>query len=95
LQVSKLNSVTSYNSDVSARSNYMLVGGLLWLKIEDDNTNLKFYMSADGVEWIQAGSIGRTAFTAAPDTVFWHGNNVGSGGGADLLVRLVHWSRAS
>jgi hypothetical protein len=95
LQVSKLNSATSFNSNVSSRENVMLVGPVLWLKISDDSTNLKFFISADGFEWIEVGSIGRTAFTAAPDQVLWFGNNVGTGGGSDLLVRLVHWSRAS
>lgn len=92
LQVSNLTNETTFNSNVAGRDNYVVVGHVLWLKIEDDGTNLKFYMG-DGLEWIQVASVGRTVFTSALDQVFWFGNNVGAG--ADFLVRLVHWSRAS
>lgn len=93
LQVSNLTNETSFHSNVANRQNYALIGQALWLKIENDNTDTIFYISADGIEWIEVARAGKTAFTSALDQIFWFGNNVGTG--ADMLVRLCHWSRAS
>jgi len=95
LQVSNLNSETSFNSNLTGRDNFLIVGSAVWFKIENDNTNVKFYFSADGIEWSLLASVGKTAFTSSLDRVFWFANNPGNTSGADLLVRLVHWSRAS
>jgi hypothetical protein len=95
LQVSNLNSETSFNSNLTGRDNFLVVGSALWFKIENDNTNVKFYMSADGAEWILLASASKTAFTSALDQVFWFGNTPGNTSGSDALFRLVHWSRAS
>lgn len=66
----------------------------LWFKIEDDNTNLKFYVG-DGLAWIQVHSVGRTSFlTGGPDQIWWGGSNSANGDN-ESLVRLVHWSRNS
>jgi hypothetical protein len=67
---------------------------VLWLKIEDDNTNLKFYIG-DGAEWILLTSVVRTVFiTGGPDEIVW-GGVVQDNQDVEQLVRLVHWSRAS
>jgi hypothetical protein len=65
----------------------------IWFKVEDDNTNVKFYIG-DGQTWILVWTAGRTSQMAGgPDRVFWFINN--SGNDFQSFVRLVHWSRVS
>jgi len=72
---------------------YSFIGPQVWFKVEDDNTNVKFYIG-DGLNWIELWSAGRTSQMAGgPDRVFWFINN--SGGDFDIFARLVHWSRVS
>lgn len=60
------------------------------LKIEDDNTNLKWYIG-DGVRWEQFHSVGRTSFmSGGPDKVFWGMNNFNNGD-FEGLCRLMSW----
>jgi hypothetical protein len=64
----------------------------LWFKIEDDNTNLKFYGSSNGRNWVQWFSETRTTFLlGGPDEVgVWINQN----GSNDLssALDLAHWS---
>jgi len=41
-----------------------------WFKLEDNGTNRIFYMSTDGVSWVQYHSIGRTDFITANQVGF-------------------------
>lgn len=71
-------------------------GHLLWIKIENDGTNTKWYLSMDGIAWILYFSEGKaTYFTTGPDKVFWFAANaVNSATGAVALnARLHHWSK--
>jgi len=73
---------------------FFVKAAALFLKIEDDNTNLKFYVG-DGAAWILLHSVGRTSFlTGGPDQIWWGGSNSGNGSN-EAMVRLVHWSRNS
>lgn len=67
-------------------------GKYLWLRAQDDNTNLIFSASPDGVEFTQLLSIARTThFTTAPDEIgFYCNNNTSSN--YDLVMRVSHWS---
>ena len=48
---------------------------LVWLKIEDDNTDLNFSISEDGVNWVEIFSEGRTTFMAGgPDRIGFGAN---------------------
>lgn len=50
-------------------------GGLTWMKIEDDNTNLKFFIGPNGQDWIELHSALRTTHMAGgPDQVGIYGN---------------------
>jgi hypothetical protein len=40
------------------------------MRIQDDNTNLKFYLSIDGDHWNQFDSIGRTSFFGSGPTQY-------------------------
>jgi hypothetical protein len=63
---------------------------MLWLKCEDDNTNLKFSISIDGVNWIQLNSEARGAYvTGGPTGFFWGVNNYGNT--FVMLTSLVSW----
>jgi hypothetical protein len=89
--VDNFSSVTSYVGSPLARRNCLFVGRYFWQKIEDDGTNLKFYIGFDGVEWIQVLSISRTSFmSGGPDEIGWYGNSTGSL--YELGVRLAHFS---
>ena len=93
----KFNSPTSYAGDVTSRKSTLHRSPYLWLKMTDNNTNLLFYVSGDGVNWIQTGSESRGAFmtlnggVTGPDQVGWYVNNEGSSA-YHSLTRLVHWS---
>ena len=69
---------------------------LVYFKIEDDNTDLKYFFSNNGIEWIELYSEARGSFfTTAPDRVglFFNGRwptALGSGTNHDGL--LLHWS---
>ena len=53
-----------------------------YVKIQDDATNLLFSISADGKNWSQVGSVGRTAYiTGGPAAIFYSagtGNQLGA-----------------
>jgi len=74
------------------REDCLHVGEYFWVKVEDDNANLKFYVSYDGVEWLPLDSTGRTSFMAGgPDEVGFFVNNQGSTL-YEMGARLSHWS---
>ncbi len=52
--------------------------GVVWFEIEDNNTNLIFKVSADGVNYITLGQEARTAFLT-PDRIGFFINNFGNG----------------
>ena len=94
--VYKFTNSTTFLTTLHGVQNLLFVGKYIWFKIEDDNTNIKFYIGFDGVEWIQIASESRTTFftTTGPDQVCWGINNQGSTD-RQMLARLLHWSRAS
>lgn len=96
LAVYRMTSATAFSSTPLAVKSLMHVGKYVWLKIEDDNTNIKFYLSFDGIEWIQLYSESRTAFllTTGPNQISFELNNQGSTN-YEAAARLCHWSRVS
>jgi len=63
----------------------------IWIRIEDDNTNRKYYASADGITFDEFYSEGRTTqFTA--DQVGWFIRNYNSGN--EFHANLLHWEEA-
>ncbi len=62
----------------------------IWLQIEDNNTNLIFRFSYDGINFIQLASVSRTGFMSAPNYVWWGTQLFGSGEivGTNLLSWL-------
>jgi hypothetical protein len=89
--VYKFNSTTSNDSAPINRRGLQL-SGLIWIKAEDDNTNIKLHISADGMNWIQVFSEARTNFiTGGADQIVFGLANIGTG--IDATVRLCHLSK--
>lgn len=64
----------------------------LWMRIEDDGTDLTYYFSPDGFNWLEIFTHSRTAHMAGgPDQIGWYANNYENG--HQMLVRLCHWSK--
>ena len=63
---------------------------LVWLKVTDDGTDLVWYTSPDGINWIQAHTVSRTIWmSGGPDEVGFaiqmgNGNNPGA-------AKFIHW----
>lgn len=62
----------------------------MWQRIEDDGTNIKFYVSRDGITWVQQHSELRGAnFTTGPNQVGFFINNYSGVDGN--FVSLIAW----
>lgn len=92
LGVTRWNSATSYASSIIA-PNMAQMPCPMWLKVYDDNTNIKWYWSVNGIDWIQLTSNSRTAWLSSVSKVgFWvdpENGNYGAG------ILLVSWSQGT
>lgn len=87
----KFDSPTAFSSTFLTRQPYTMFGEAIWMKLEDTGTNLNFYLSNDGVEWLLVGTEARAAFmTGGPTQVGFYINNPNNG--IQVTSRLVHWS---
>jgi hypothetical protein len=59
------------------------------MKIEDDNSNRKFYMSGDGRNWVELYSVGRTTFLTADQVGFWAESGQTTG---PAMMWLLDWT---
>lgn len=72
--------VTRYTNETTQAGNdftdvFGFGGGLTWMKIEDDNTDLKFFIGPNGQDWIELHSATRTTHMAGgPNQVGIYGN---------------------
>lgn len=65
---------TTFSAEVHT-SDWTINSGLVWFRIEDDNTDLNFSISNDGVNWREIHSEARTAFMAGgPDRIGFGAN---------------------
>ena len=93
----KFTDATTFSANLFARKRIMLRSNRIWFKITDDNTNLIFYYSFDGINWLQLTSEARGTFmtlnggVTGPNQVGWGMNNQGSTNHS-AIARLVHWS---
>jgi hypothetical protein len=60
-----------------------------WMRIRDDGTNIYGDLSVNGDDWLQQFSLGRTAFAANPNQV-WFGSNFFPGTGTSQL-QVLSW----
>lgn len=97
IQNSKFNSPTSFNAS------YDLGGGAtnfnwqptdsLWMKLEDDGTNRKVHISANGSTWTQIHSVGRTDFLTADEVGVFVYSSYGANY-PDMQANWLHWAAA-
>jgi hypothetical protein len=91
------NATTFSGSNLTNRAFTLVRPTRFWMKMNDNNTNVTFSVSMDGVNWIQTGQEARGTFLSAsggvtgPDQLGFLYNNYGSSL-YHALVRLVHWS---
>lgn len=91
LLLEKWSGNASFSATPWKNTNPIFSGPLLWTKIVDNNTNLIFSLSSDGIEWTQIFSESRTTFmSGAPNQFGLSSNNGSNGSGLDGLTRLVH-----
>lgn len=68
------------------------IGPRIWMKIEDDGTDLVFYIGNDGFNWLEIFTVDRDTFmTGGANQVGWFANNYENN--QQMLVRLCHWSK--
>ena len=74
----RMTNVTTFSADVD--SFFYNDAGEIWMKLEDDGTNIRGHVSVDGTSWFEAWNEGRTSFmSGGPDQV---GFAASSGNGA-------------
>jgi hypothetical protein len=93
IAIYNFNSPTSYDAALVGRFTGYLPSPK-WLSIKDDGTNLNYYLSHNGIQWILVGSQTRTAFfTAAPDQVgFFLSSSYNTS--HDIAASLMSWAGA-
>jgi hypothetical protein len=70
LAVYYMNNATSYSGSALVGRFPCYLPSPKWFSVKDDGTDLYFYASHDGIQWILVGSASRTAFmTGGPDQV--------------------------
>ena len=78
---------TTFSAAIRAAEEWSSPMGPVWLRIEDDNTDLNFSVSMDGIHFIEYTTQGRTAFMAGgPDEVGVYVNNLNSGDDAKVTL---------
>jgi hypothetical protein len=64
----RMTNVTTFSADVD-NFLYNQVGSI-WMRLQDDGTDVRGYVSSDGVNWLEAWNEGRTSFmSGGPDQV--------------------------
>jgi len=86
LQWTKFNSPTSLSAAYFGKFWSGYDSPVTWMRIEDDGTDRKFHLSADGVHWQEVHSVGRTDFMTADEILFF-----GTGHNAAGHVTLLSW----
>ena len=86
ITVNYMNSPTSFNSQPASLQDMNDMTGDLYVKLVDDNTDLKISISRSGKHWMQVFSAGRTAFLTPDRVVFYGQPNHASQAGHEELV---------
>lgn len=90
IYVSKAASWGTSGSSNPASSNIPVFPLMLWLQIEDDNTNHFYRYSLDGINFLQVFTDGRTNHMSAPSHVFW-GTEADGFSGNVKRINLLSW----
>ncbi len=92
IQVYKYTNVTTGSAQYTALNWLPGVGGMIWMKIQDNGTNRICSVSNDSVNWIQVHSVGRTDFLT-PSNIMYFANANNSAWPASMT--LLHWTQTS
>jgi hypothetical protein len=97
LHVCNYTDASTFSSIPLTRSHFGFIAPELWFKVENDGTNIKYYVGFDGLTWTLLYSVAKANFmtTTGPDQLMWYGAHFNSSGKWDTMTRLIHWSRAS
>ena len=90
LSLNLLTDETTYSSTPFTISFHPVLS-ILWLKLEDDNTNRKLSWSADGVNFMEIYSVGRTSFLTPDQVGFYVGDTTNTYVPA---VTVLSWKEA-
>lgn len=64
------NTYTSVSSGANVQQNYATqMGNIIWLRMQDDGTNINYYWSQNGIDFMEYRSVGRTSFLASAPTL--------------------------
>jgi hypothetical protein len=88
-QIGHWNSVTSFNSTI--KSNQISPKQSIWLRITNNGSNIIFYISQDGAEWIQYYSEPSTSFLGTAIAMGVYANNHDTTG-VGLPSKISIWS---
>jgi hypothetical protein len=94
LAVQKWTSPTAWSANYATPgiARVLPLGGVIWLRIEDDGTDRKCWASANGKTWGDAlHTVGRTDFLTADEVGFFADTQTASKG---VELTLLHWSQA-
>lgn len=69
--IQKFTDATSFSANYVSANSSTSFRDLIWLRIADDGSNRKVSVSADGQNWMQIHSVGRTDFMTADEVMFW------------------------
>lgn len=89
-EIIKYTNASNYGSSPLA-ANSTTRGPIWWAKIEDDNTDLIYSISYDGVNWIELWSEARTTFLT-PNQIGFYFNRYNNDSGANQWLITRHFS---
>ena len=87
--VGEWNSATSFHSTVWGNYGFYSLGGLVFIKVQDDGTNINWSLSQDGINFTPAYSQGRTSWlSGGPNAIA-----IGVYSGSDASsVSFIDWT---
>ena len=91
VEIPKHTNATTFSALLGSSINWEMGQSINWFKIEDDNTDLNFYVSPNGQDWIELGTEGRTTHMAGgPDQVGFITNPAQSNT-YQILMEVLHF----
>ena len=92
VQVKRMDSNTSFETSTFFNP-WQFGQGLIWCKIEDDGTNLKFHVGVNGIDFLEVFSQGRTAFLASGPNQVGFGTNPAGSSVYDITIDVAHFGK--
>ena len=88
IEVAKHDNATTFNSSALSSFAWQWGNSVTWMRLEDNNTDLKFHVSPNGIDWYEVFSEGRTVFMAGgPDQIGFF-TNPSTANNDDILMEV-------